>query len=56
MKDKKPAKAKPTSAAKIENPMPTGNSVCGVMKPVKKESLAKMGLTRTGGENHKGKI
>lgn len=40
---------------KIENPNPTGNSVCGNMKPVKAHGAAKMGLTKTGGENHRGK-
>lgn len=40
--------SKEKNPSKCQNPNPTGNSVHGKMKPVKKEMCSKMGLTRTG--------
>ena len=40
--------SKEKNPAKQENPNPTGNSVSGVMKPVKGVKAASMKLTKTG--------
>jgi len=47
--------SKEKNPSKQENPNPTGNSVCGTMKPVKVKEVAKMGLTKTGDNTQKSK-
>lgn len=48
--------SKEKNPSKIENPMPTGNSVSGTMNPVKVKEAASMKLTKTGGSHNRGKI